>query len=69
MQIFQIFRLLIKTMIVKIILLEGSFLDDEIIKHTKELKDITKKVTEPEDKTSKDKSEENKRENLKEEKK
>lgn len=50
-------------------LLEGSFLEDEIIKHTKELKDITKKVTEPEDKTSKDKSEENKRENLKEEKK
>lgn len=50
-------------------LLEGSFLEDEIIKHPKELKDITKKVTEPEDKTSKDKSEENKRENLKEEKK
>jgi len=38
-------------------LLEGSFLDDEIIKLTKELKDITKKVAEPEDKTSKDKSE------------
>ena len=55
-------------------LLEGSFLEDEIIKHTKELKDITKKVAEPEDKASKsekknkmeiDSAEEKKDENLK----
>jgi len=31
-------------------LLEGSFVDDKIITLTKELKDITKKVTETEDK-------------------
>jgi len=54
--------------------LESSFLDDELIKLTKELKDITKKVAEPEDKASKsekknkmeiDSAEEKKDENLK----
>ncbi len=43
--------------------LEGSFVDDKIIKLTKELKDITKKVTETEDKKSEDKSEENSNDN------
>ena len=44
-------------------LLEGSFVDDKIIKLTKELKDITKKVTETEDKIFEDKSEENSNDN------
>ena len=44
-------------------LLEGYFVDDKIIKLTKELKDITKKVTETEDKKSEDKSEENSNDN------
>ena len=44
-------------------LLEGSFVDDKIIKLTKDLKDITKKVTETEDKIFKDKSEENSNDN------
>ena len=44
-------------------LLEGSFVDDKIITLTKELKDITKKVTETEDKKSEDKSEENSNDN------
>ena len=44
-------------------LLEGSFVDDKIIKLTKDLKDITKKVTETEDKIFEDKSEENSNDN------
>ena len=44
-------------------LLEGSFVDDKIIKLTKELKYIIKKVTETEDKKSEDKSEENSNDN------
>lgn len=43
--------------------LEGSFVDDKIIKLTKELKDITKKVRETEDKKFEDKSEENSNDN------
>ena len=43
--------------------LEGSFVDDNIIKLTKELKDITKKVRETEDKKFEDKSEENSNDN------
>ena len=43
--------------------LEGSFVDDKIIKLTKELKYIIKKVTETEDKKSEDKSEENSNDN------
>lgn len=45
--------------------LEGSFVDDKIIKLTKELKYIIKKVTETEDKKSEDKSEENSNDNWK----
>ena len=50
-------------------MLEGSFVDDKIIKLTKELKYIIKKVTETEDKKSEDKSEENSNDNWKLEKK
>ena len=40
-------------------LLESSFVDEELIKLIKELKDITKKVTEPEEEIFKSKSEQN----------
>ena len=40
-------------------MLESSFVDEELIKLIKELKDITKKVTEPEEEIFKSKSEQN----------
>lgn len=40
-------------------MLESSFVDEELIKLIKELKDITKKVTEPEEEIVKSKSEQN----------
>ena len=40
-------------------MLESSFVDEELIKLIKKLKDITKKVTEPEEEIFKSKSEQN----------